>query len=73
MQLLVSKAIRLSAIAGSDLTMDRSIESASLAVLEEALKKLPVQGFLDTVIEAMKSDSLAVSNTSVLAVHFQSD
>lgn len=67
MQTLVSKAIRISAIAGSDLTMDRSIEAASLAVLEEALKKLPVQGFLDTATEAMKSDSLPVSAACDLA------
>lgn len=71
MRALVSKAIRLSAVAGSDLTLDRSIEMASLAVLEEALKKLPVQGFLDTVTEAMKSDSLPVSNTllSLVGLH----
>lgn len=67
MQTLVSKAIRISAIAGSDLTLDRSIEAASLAVLEEALKKLPVQGFLDTATEAMKSDSLPVSAACDLA------
>ena len=61
MQSIVSKAIQISAIAGSDLTIDRSVESVSLTVLEEALKKLPVQGFLDTAIGAMKSDSITVS------------
>ena len=63
MQSIVAKTIKISAIAGSDLTIDRSIESISLTVLEEALKKLPVQGFLDTVTDAMKSDSITVSAT----------
>jgi hypothetical protein len=66
MQSIVTEAIQISAIAGSDLTIDRSVESASLAVLEESLKKLPVQGFLDTAIEAMKSDLLTVRIASKL-------
>jgi hypothetical protein len=66
MQSIVTEAIQISAIAGSDLTIDRSVESVSLTVLEESLKKLPVQGFLDTAIEAMKSDLLTVSIRSKL-------
>ncbi|KAJ9127600.1 hypothetical protein QFC24_001010 [Naganishia onofrii] len=57
MQALVSKAIQISALSASDLTIDRSIETASLAVVEEALKKLPVQGFLNTAVEALKSET----------------
>lgn len=64
MQSIVTEAIQISAIAGSDLTIDRSVETASLTLLEESLKKLPVQGFLDTAIEAMRSDLLTVSIAS---------
>jgi hypothetical protein len=68
MQALVSKAIQISALSASDLTIDRSIETASLAVLEEALKKLPVQGFLNTAVEALKSETETVSIQAVCLV-----
>ncbi|KAJ9119655.1 hypothetical protein QFC22_003365 [Naganishia vaughanmartiniae] len=60
MQALVSKAIEISALSASDLTIDRSVEAASLAVLEEALKKLPVQGFLNTAVDALKSETRTI-------------
>ncbi|KAJ9106770.1 hypothetical protein QFC19_003083 [Naganishia cerealis] len=60
MQSLVSRAIQISALSAADLTIDRSVEAVSLAVLEEALKKLPVQGFLATAIEALKSQTQTI-------------